>query len=188
MMKKLILTNLKIHSKDELPSFKGKSGVYLLLKDDKIFYIGMTKDASKRIKQHNASLFYFIDEDEEHLRRLETYLIYKFKPELNIRETMSERLKSEREAERARIEYEKETYEKVRAIFLRFEDWINKGNKDIYNFIYWSNHDIRSLLLISDNEKRIRLEFPREYKLFLEAEELQNGRTRELLERADKKD
>lgn len=85
----------------DILSFKGykkdiklsdSKGVYMLMKDNKVFYIGKTSEINRRIKQHNRKfdfdsfLFYPIS-DNLLLEITELVLITKYKPVHNIRYT-----------------------------------------------------------------------------------------------------
>jgi len=65
-------------------------GVYFLLADDEIVYVGQSVDVKKRLKQHadysekTFNRFFFVQCDRLELNKLEAYYILKFRPKYNI--------------------------------------------------------------------------------------------------------
>ena len=65
-------------------------GIYFLIEDNEIVYIGKSIDVKKRLKQHadySEKLFnriFFVQCDKNELNKLEAYYILKFRPKYNI--------------------------------------------------------------------------------------------------------
>jgi hypothetical protein len=84
-------------NKNDIEKISNKKGVYYLYnKDEKLIYIGKSKNVKSRIKQHLASsrfkaeifkISYFIVETSVEIDIYETYLIDKFKPIHNVGKT-----------------------------------------------------------------------------------------------------
>jgi predicted GIY-YIG superfamily endonuclease len=72
-----IVSNSKIYE---------ESGVYFLIKDNNIIYIGKTKIGVRRVCQHrdkNFDSFSFLKCQKEEIDIIESYFIKKFKPMYN---------------------------------------------------------------------------------------------------------
>ena len=88
--KKIKLPEVDIDEKTILKSAvpRPKSGIYFLIKDDEIVYIGKAVCVFSRLKRHPVKFdrFSFIPCEQNELSITEKVLISKFKPRLNIKE------------------------------------------------------------------------------------------------------
>lgn len=78
------LANTYIHNSD-----KFIHGVYFLLQEGRIVYVGKTGNIRERLSQHSNgeklwSQFFFIQCEEEEIDKLEAHYIAKFRPAYNI--------------------------------------------------------------------------------------------------------
>ena len=74
--------NLKVY---EIPN-NVKVGIYILLNDDEVVYVGQTKSGLKRIMQHNDKVFNkysYIETSKEDLDYYEDLYIMKYQPKYN---------------------------------------------------------------------------------------------------------
>lgn len=80
------LNEFKLYNKDDLP--EENIGIYALIKQNYIFYIGSTVSIKKRLKDHNFVFLYdqylfFPFKNKNWLRLYEKILIIKYKPLAN---------------------------------------------------------------------------------------------------------
>ncbi len=82
--KYIVANKLPIKSK-----FNAEPGVYFLIKEESIIYIGKTNNMSKRLSNHEKLKFcdsvFFLETSDTEVASLEAEYILKYKPEHNIR-------------------------------------------------------------------------------------------------------
>lgn len=82
-----------IHSEDAIlsrPRFRMSSGVYFLIRDDQVVYVGQAVDVHARVSTHGRNWkqfdsYTYIPCEHDRLDEVERHYIRLFQPELNVR-------------------------------------------------------------------------------------------------------